>query len=186
MNQRKERRIEERNTVVIRSAGSANGPQTNLGVNAYTYDLSLGGTRLFTDRPFAVGTTIRIVIELAKTCQSIQVDGEVKWMRESGTDAVYEIGVEFLHNISQTILSLIRHLYGMANGVSASVTACAEIGKELIEPEVKAPAEPTLPLVASPRPAAGARSEAVHGRSKKRKGTHGGAAAGEPGPGSRN
>ncbi|HVP91117.1 MAG TPA: PilZ domain-containing protein [Terriglobales bacterium] len=186
MNQRKERRIEERNTVVIRSAGSANGPQTNLGVNAYTYDLSLGGARLFTDRPFAVGTTIRIVIELAKTCQMIQVDGEVKWMRESGSDGVFEIGVEFLHNISQTILSLIRHLYGMANGVSASVTACDEISKELAEPEVKAPVEPTLPLTASPQPSVGAGPEAAPGRARKRKGVRGGAAAGEAGPGPRN
>ena len=178
MNQRKERRVEERNTVVIRSAGSANGPQTNLGVNAYTYDLSLGGTRLFTDRPFAVGTTIRIVIELAKTCQTIQVDGEVKWTRESGSDSVYEIGVEFLHNISQTILSLIRHLYGLGNGVSASVTACADMP---VEPEVRAAAEPPLPLAGNPKPAAGAGPEAAPGRAKRRKGVPGVAD-----PGSRN
>ncbi len=111
MNMRKEKRIEEKNVVVIRSAGSPKGPSANVGANAYTYDLSLGGTRLFTERSFAVGTVIRIVIELAKTCQSIQVDGEVKWVKKNEAEGGYEVGVEFLHHISQTILTLIRHLY---------------------------------------------------------------------------
>jgi Tfp pilus assembly protein PilZ len=122
MNMRKEKRIEERNTVVIRSAGNTNGPYTNVSINAYTYDLSLGGTRLFTDRPFDKGTIIRVVIDLAKTCQTVQVDGEVKWMRQNDTDGGYEIGVEFLHNISQTILTLIRHLYSAATEIPSCVT----------------------------------------------------------------
>ena len=122
MNMRKEKRIEERNTVVIRSFSNGNGPTSRLSANAYTYDLSLGGTRLFTDRPFAVGTVIRIVIELARTCQSIQVDGEVKWAKEDQADGVYELGVEFLHDISQTILTLIRHLYSAGTEIPTSVT----------------------------------------------------------------
>jgi Tfp pilus assembly protein PilZ len=122
MNMRKEKRIEERNPVVIKSFSKGNGPTTSLSANAYTYDLSLGGTRLFTDTPFAVGTIIRIVIELARTCQSIQVDGEVKWARENEAEGVYEIGVEFLHDISQTILTLIRHLYSAGSEIRTSVT----------------------------------------------------------------
>jgi Tfp pilus assembly protein PilZ len=158
VNMRKEKRIEERNTVVIRSAGNPNGPHTSLGVNAYTYDLSLGGTRLFADRPFAVGDTIRIVIELAKTCQTIQVDGEVKWTKRNDADDVYEIGVEFLHNISQTILSLIRHLYGMGNGISASVVPGAAVERE-----------------------AGVGHDPGSSRHKKRKNAPGGAAGGQTG-----
>jgi c-di-GMP-binding flagellar brake protein YcgR len=123
MNMRKEKRIEERNAVSIRSAGDGQGPSASLDINAYTYDLSLGGTRLFTEVPFAAGTVIRIVIELARTCQTIQVDGEVKWARKNDADGVYEIGVEFLHNISQTILSLIRHLYSAGSEIPSSVTA---------------------------------------------------------------
>jgi c-di-GMP-binding flagellar brake protein YcgR len=123
MNMRKEKRIEERNAVSIRSAGDGKGSSSSLDINAYTYDLSLGGTRLFTESPFAVGTVIRIVIELARTCQTIQVDGEVKWMRKNEADGVYEIGVEFLHNISQTILTLIRHLYGAECEIPSNVIA---------------------------------------------------------------
>lgn len=122
MNMRKEKRIEERNTVVIRSAGNASGPPASAGVSAYTYDLSLGGTRLFTERPFDVGSNIRIVIELAKTCQSIQVDGKVRWVKKNEADGLYEVGVEFLHDISQTILTLIRHLYSAGTEIPSSVT----------------------------------------------------------------
>ncbi len=122
MNMRKEKRIEERNTVIIKSAGDGKGPYASLGVNAYTYDLSLGGTRLFTEKEFAVGSVIRIVIELARTCQTIQVDGEVKWLKRNDADGGYEVGVEFLHNISQTILSLIRHLYGAGSEIPSCVT----------------------------------------------------------------
>jgi hypothetical protein len=105
-----------------------------------------------------VGDTIRIVIELAKTCQTIQVDGEVKWMKRNDADDVYEIGVEFLHNISQTILSLIRHLYGMGNGVSASVVPGAARERE-----------------------AGAGHDPGSSRPKKRKNTPGGAAGNQTG-----
>jgi Tfp pilus assembly protein PilZ len=122
MNMRKEKRIEERNTVVIRSAENASGPPASVGASAYTYDLSLGGTRLFTERPFDVGSNIRIVIELAKTCQSIQVDGKVRWVKKNEADGLYEVGVEFLHDISQTILTLIRHLYGAGTEIPSSVT----------------------------------------------------------------
>jgi Tfp pilus assembly protein PilZ len=123
MNMRKEKRIEERNPVVIKSAAAGQGPDVSLGVNAYTCDLSLGGTRLYTEKPFAIGTVIRIVIDLAKTCQSIQVDGQVKWVKKNEADGGYEVGVEFLHNISQTILTLIRHLYSAQPEIPSCVTS---------------------------------------------------------------
>jgi c-di-GMP-binding flagellar brake protein YcgR len=122
MKRRREKRIEERNSVVIKSADDGKGSPSNLGINAYTYDLSLGGTRLYTEKSFAVGTVIRIIIELAKTCQSIQVEGEVKWVRKNDAAGVYEIGVEFLHHISQTVLTLIRHLYSAGSEIPSSVT----------------------------------------------------------------
>ena len=122
MNMRKEKRIEEKNVVVIRSAGKPKGHYANVGASAYTYDLSLGGARLFAEKPFPVGTIVRIVIELAKTCQTVQVDGEVKWVKKNEADGGYEMGVEFLHHISQTILTLIRHLYSVGSDITASAT----------------------------------------------------------------
>jgi c-di-GMP-binding flagellar brake protein YcgR len=123
MEMRKDKRIQERNTVIIKSAENGLGPSGLVGSNAYTYDLSLSGTRLFTETHFAPGTVIRIVMELARTSQTIQVDGEVKWVRKRDDEELYEVGVEFLHHISQTILTLIRHLYSAGAEIHSSVTA---------------------------------------------------------------
>ena len=123
MEHRKEKRIPEKNPVYIKSAEESRGDNHGVGIMAYTYDISLGGARLFCAKPFAVGTVLRIVLELKRTNQVVQVDGEVKWSMPREEDGLFEMGVEFLHNISLTILSLLRHLYGMGNGVSTSVSA---------------------------------------------------------------
>jgi|GEM_PF-143468 len=123
MEHRKEKRIPEKNPVYIKSAEEIRGDNHGVGLTAYTYDISLGGARLFCGKYFAVGTVLRIVLELRRTSQVVQVDGEVKWSRHREEDGVFEMGVEFLHNISQTILTLLRHLYGMENGISTSVSA---------------------------------------------------------------
>ena len=44
INRRKEDRLRERNRVTIRAPHSANG---NKETNAYTYDISVGGARIF-------------------------------------------------------------------------------------------------------------------------------------------
>lgn len=46
----------------------------------------------------------------------------VKWVRRNEADGGYDLGVEFLHNISQTILTLIRHLYSAQMEIPTSVT----------------------------------------------------------------
>ncbi len=135
MEHRKEKRIQERNAVFIKSAEELNETNNHgVGITAYTYDLSLGGARLAAPKYFPVGTVMRIVIELERTGQSVQVDGEVKWARPSSEDGVFEMGVEFLHNISQTILSLIRHLYSVGNGITTSVSPLAASEPKAPEP----------------------------------------------------
>ena len=122
MENRREKRIKERNAVFIKSAEENREIHYGVGINAYTYDLSLGGARLFTEKHFPVGTTIRVVIDLARTGQSVQIEGEVKWVKESEEEGLFEMGIEFLHQISQTILSLIRHLYTTGTGLSSPTT----------------------------------------------------------------
>lgn len=152
MEHRKEKRIMERNAVFIKSAEEQNEANNHgVGITAYTYDLSLGGARLAAPKYFPVGTVMRIVVELERTDQSVQVDGEVKWARPSSEDGVFEMGVEFLHNISQTILSLIRHLYSVGSSITTSISPLAA-------------SEPKTP---EPRPAAALHAEAepVNGKS---------------------
>lgn len=117
MDNRKDKRFLERNTAFIKPTSEGHEPVYGNGINAHTYDLSLSGARICSPQYFPVGSVVRIVIELERTHQSIKVDGEIKWSRKSPEETdIQESGVEFLHSISQTLLSLIKHLYADRNG----------------------------------------------------------------------
>ena len=117
MDNRKDKRFLERNTVFIKSTSEGAEAFTGHGINAHTYDISLSGARICTPHYFPIGSVVRIVIDLERTHQSVKVDGEVKWTKKSeDDDDLFESGVEFLHSISQTLLSLIKHLYAERNG----------------------------------------------------------------------
>ena len=117
MDNRKDKRFLERNTIFIKSTSEGHEPVYGIGVNAYTHDISLSGARICSSQYFPIGSVVRIVIELERTHQSIKVDGEIKWSKKSEEeDDLFESGVEFLHSISQTLLSLIKHLYAEKNG----------------------------------------------------------------------
>jgi len=123
MDNRKDKRFMERNTVFIKSTSENNETLYGHGINAHTHDLSLSGARICTPHYFPVGSVVRIVIDLERTHQSIKVDGEVKWTRKSEEEeGSFESGVEFLHSISQTLLSLIKHLYSERNGIPTAVS----------------------------------------------------------------
>ena len=117
MDNRKDKRFLERNMVFIKSTSEGHEPVYGNGINAHTHDLSLSGARICTPQYFPVGSVVRIVIDLERTHQSIKVDGEIKWTKKSNeNDDLFENGVEFMHSISQTLLSLIKHLYAERNG----------------------------------------------------------------------
>ena len=117
MDKRKDKRFLERNKIFIKSTSEGHEPVYGIGINAYTYDISLSGARIYSSLYFPVGSVVRIVIELERTHQSIKVDAEIKWSKKSEEeDDLFESGVEFLHSISQTLLSLIKHLYAERNG----------------------------------------------------------------------
>ena len=119
INRRKEDRLRERNKVTIRAPHSVNG---NKETNAYTYDISVGGARIFSKEFYDVGTFVRIQIELARTKQNLSVVGEVKWYQLLEDEDLFEIGIEFQHQISHSIVALIRHLYGSDAGIPSSIS----------------------------------------------------------------
>jgi len=122
MEHRKDKRFNEQNNVIIKATSEVREGGTNGGINACTRDISLSGARIRSRQEFPVGSVIRIIIELERTHQSLKVDGEVKWSRRTEEEDLYEIGVEFLHSISQTLLSLIKHLYSEREGIPSSVS----------------------------------------------------------------
>jgi c-di-GMP-binding flagellar brake protein YcgR len=115
---RKESRFVEKNSVLIWPASDLdNGP----GINAYTYDISTGGARIYSKHPYSVGIVIKLQIHLARSKQSITLQAEVKWTRYKEEEKVHELGVEFRHQITSTLFALIKHLYNPDEGIPASI-----------------------------------------------------------------
>lgn len=115
---RKRHRFVERNDVLIRTAVDRyRGP----GIAAHTYDLSTGGARIVTSKSYPVGSLIKIRISLSGSDQVVSLDGEVRWFQKRDGEDVFEIGVEFERLTSQTVLALIRHLYGRNEGIPSTV-----------------------------------------------------------------
>jgi len=118
---RREKRFKEENRVVIHYAQENKDSVEYAETNAATHDISLGGARIQVDKYFPVDSVIRIQINLSRSGEAIKVDGKVKWIEKAQDKDLYDIGVEFLHHISKTVLSLIKHLYGEDTGVPTSV-----------------------------------------------------------------
>jgi len=109
MEERRRRiRFRERNEVLVRTALNR---YRGTGIKGYTHDLSTGGTRIFIRKAYPVGSKLRLRIDLARTKQSVTLDGVVKWVRTTEDESLFEVGVGFQNVASHTILLLIKHLY---------------------------------------------------------------------------
>lgn len=115
---RKRHRFVERNEVLIRTAIDK---YQGAGIAAHTYDLSTGGARIVSSKPYPVGAAIRIRLSLNGADQVVILDGEVRWQKPGDGPGLFEIGVEFQKLTSQTVLALIRHLYGRNEGIPTTV-----------------------------------------------------------------
>ncbi|MBN1224668.1 MAG: PilZ domain-containing protein [Candidatus Aminicenantes bacterium] len=121
-NRRRDKRFQEENKVVLHFLHQSHDSVPGMMINALTKDISLGGAKILTTKPLPVDSVLRIQIDLSRTDLGIKLDGRVKWIKPSDGGNRYEIGVEFLHNISKTLLALIRHLYGEDTGIPTSVS----------------------------------------------------------------
>lgn len=115
---RKRNRFIERNEVLLRTIVDK---YQGAGVAAHTFDLSTGGARIIASKSYAVGTSIRISLNLSGTDQSVNLDAEVKWLRQRDGEDAFEMGVEFQKLTSHAVLTLIRHLYGRNEGIPSTV-----------------------------------------------------------------
>ncbi len=106
---RRDTRVSEENRVVI----EMNGKQGREGIEtfgAFTRDLSLGGVRVQTDRPFDEGAELTLTITLSRSRQNIKIRGRIRWVREV-EPGLFEAGIEFVHQIPGSVMSLINHLF---------------------------------------------------------------------------
>jgi len=119
---RKDKRFEEQNNVLIQDKSMPAKSAAGRGVNALTHDISLSGAWIHCQRDFPVGYVVRIIIDLDGKEPPLDVDGEVIWTRKSEHDEQYDFGVEFLHRIPDTIVTLIRHFYGKDAEIPSTVS----------------------------------------------------------------
>jgi len=122
MEKRRERRFKQWNKTSIRSASNAGAPSNLAGINAYAYDISLGGAKVYSDVDFPAGTAVRVRIELVRSKESIGIDGVVRWTKRNDDCKVFELGVEFFHVIPRTALSLMHNLYDQSPGIPTKIS----------------------------------------------------------------
>jgi Tfp pilus assembly protein PilZ len=108
---RKDKRVKQWNKAMLRVLGDGPGSTGLTATAAYTYDLSLGGARIHSQAQLKVGTRISLRLELLRSRETVAIDGLVKWVRPSDADGIYEMGIEFEHSSSSTIMSLMRNLH---------------------------------------------------------------------------
>lgn len=108
---RKHRRFQQWNKAIIQSASGGQGMLPRCPIDAYAWDLSLGGARIQCDESFPVGAVVRLHLELVRSREFVGIDGEVRWSRWNEEQKCHEFGVEFRDCVESTLQALMRNLY---------------------------------------------------------------------------
>jgi Tfp pilus assembly protein PilZ len=120
---RKDSRENEENKVVIEFVTSFGDSVSTSEIYALTKDISVGGARIVTDWFFPIGTYFKVNLALSKSKQVIHVDGRVRWVKHlDETEELFEVGVEFKHDIPETMLALISHIVEIEKGIPSVIS----------------------------------------------------------------
>lgn len=111
MTPRKDRRFKQWNKTKITRLVDPRSSNGHPPVEAFTYDLSIGGARLHAAESYEVGSLLRLEIALVRTEEILRVEAIVKWLRRDDMANVYEMGVEFQHTSMVTVLCLMKNLH---------------------------------------------------------------------------
>jgi Tfp pilus assembly protein PilZ len=106
---RKVQRIKEEKKVVIEFYPGDKGPAPKNVTYALTRDVSEGGVRLLTDKSFAVGTLVKITLSHTQLRRIVHVAAQVKWVKNFYTSDLYEMGIEYLHEIPESALTIMKN-----------------------------------------------------------------------------
>lgn len=108
---RKNKRFKQWNKATITAKGGGLGLRGAEETKAFTFDLSLGGAQIHSPEAFSVGTPVRLRIVLARTQDSVNLDGEVKWVKRHPSENVYQMGIEFFHETPQGFMVLMKEFF---------------------------------------------------------------------------
>jgi c-di-GMP-binding flagellar brake protein YcgR len=111
MERRKHRRFEQWNKAIIKSASGGEGILPRCPIDAYAWDLSLGGARIQSEESFPVGAVVRIHLELVRSRESVSIDGVVRWSRRNEKENICEFGIEFQECNQATLQAIMKNLY---------------------------------------------------------------------------
>ena len=105
---RKNLRIQEEKKVFIEFYPGGKDLRPKNVTYALTRDVSEGGVRLLTDRYFPIDTLLKITLSLSHTHQIVHVVARVKWVQNFQTSDLYEMGIEYLHEIPESVLTMMK------------------------------------------------------------------------------
>jgi hypothetical protein len=108
---RKDRRFKQWNRTQITLLKDARNENGHPPVEAFTYDISIGGVCVHSMEPFDIGSLLRLQIELVRSGEVLRVEGLVKWRKRDQASNVYEMGIEFQHTSMVTVLALMKALH---------------------------------------------------------------------------
>jgi PilZ domain len=108
---RKDRRFKQWNRTQIILLKDPRNTDGHPPVEAFTYDISIGGARVHSMEPFDIGSLVRLQIELVRSGESLRVEGLIKWRKRDPASSVHEMGIEFQHTSMVTVLALMKALH---------------------------------------------------------------------------
>lgn len=123
MKPRKDRRFKQWNKTKIAVLTGTRSSGRRPLLEAFTYDLSLGGARIHSAEQFEIGARLRLEIDLSRTGETMRVESVVKWRRYVDSAKVYEMGVEFDHSSMATVLALMKDLHDARTNLAPKTAA---------------------------------------------------------------
>jgi Tfp pilus assembly protein PilZ len=124
---RKDRRFKQWNRTEILLMKDPRRTNGQTPIEAFTYDISIGGARIHTAEPFDVGSLLRLQVQLVRSGEVLRVEGLVKWRRKDEAEKGYAIGVEFQHTSMATVLSLMKALHEARRTTAPGKAEAAEL-----------------------------------------------------------
>jgi len=109
---RKDERIREEKKVVIEFYPRGNVHRPKNVTYALTRDVSEGGVKLLADKYFPVGTLLKITMSLSRTRQIVNLVATVRWVKNFQTSDLFEMGIEYMHEIPESVLSMMKDQNG--------------------------------------------------------------------------
>jgi PilZ domain len=129
MERRKHRRFQQWNKAIIKSASGGEGILPRCPIDAYAWDLSLGGARIQSEESFPVGAVLRIHLELVRSREAVSIDGAVRWSRWNDRDNIHEFGIEFQECTQATLQTIMKNLYHETDRRGKEAPPPASMGK---------------------------------------------------------